>query len=177
MIFRFDDVCINSSMELHNQMTDFLLKRFPQCEVIWAVSPITHSTMERFQRVFPKEWNALSDHRTHYLLDSMGLPEYRDDVSIATHGLVHVDHRLLSKETQELSIILSAELTGASIFVPPFNKWNKDTEAICSENNLILIKYEMGWKSMEYNIYDPSQEWWYLHAREWTIDSFIKWFE
>lgn len=187
MIFRFDDVCVNSDMELHNQLTDYLFEKFPKCEIIWAVSPLVHSSEKETQRVFPKEWNALSAFQNHYFLDKMGIPAIHPKVRVATHGLCHVDHRLLSIEAQEMSIAISASLVGAKIFVPPFNKWNKDTEKACGY--MKLIKYEHGWRSMEHNKY-TSKQWrcgengksyldqqWYLHAREWTIESFKAWFE
>jgi hypothetical protein len=40
--FRFDDVCINADMELINEMTDFLFNKFPNCVVLWGVSPLVH---------------------------------------------------------------------------------------------------------------------------------------
>lgn len=177
MTFRFDDVCGTSDMELTNNLTDFLLKRFPSCRVIWAISPLVHDSQIHSQRVFPKEWNALSDFRQHYKLNTFSDIKGRDDVTVATHGLIHVDHRLLTKEAQELSIILSASLVGSNIFVPPFNKWNKETEDICKENLIELIKFEYGWQSMEFNKFNTDTKLWYLHAREWTLETFIKWFD
>lgn len=177
MIFRFDDVCINSDMELHNKMTDYLLEKFPGCEVIWAVSPLVSSLCEDNQRVFPKIWNAYSDYRIHYNLNSGGTPHIHGRTTVATHGLVHVDHRLLTKEAQEMSILVSSSLTGGKTFVPPFNKWNKDTEQICYDNGIRLIKFEDGWESMEYNKFGKYCTRWYLHAREWTFESFKAWFE
>lgn len=184
MTFRFDDVCINSDMELHNQMTDWLLDRFPGCEVIWAISPMVDSLQKSKQRVFPKIWNAMSNPIIHYNLNDLGIPCVHPGVTIASHGLVHADHRLLSRGAQELSILLSLSLIDGKyhqplkkIFVPPFNKWNKDTEEICKANFIDLIKFEDGWESMEYNKFGRYCTRWYLHAREWTMESFIKWFE
>ncbi len=34
--FRFDDVCINANMDLINDMTNFLVDRFPNCVVLWG---------------------------------------------------------------------------------------------------------------------------------------------
>lgn len=186
MTFRFDDVCINSDMKLHNQMTEYLLDTFPKCEIIWAISPIVHDSEKESQRVFPKEWNALSLIKTHYALNKMGLPQIHENVKIASHGLIHIDHRLLNYEAQELSIVLSCNLTGAKIFVPPFNKYNQNTELICLGNQIELIKYQeyhlgcptkITWKSMEYNKWNSNEHLWYLHAREWTMESFNEWFE
>lgn len=177
MKFRFDDVCGTADMKLTNQLTDILINRFPYCSVIWAISPLVHDSQKDTQRVFPKEWNALSDFRQHYKLNTFSEINGRDGVIVATHGLIHVDHRLLSREAQELSILLSASLVNANIFVPPFNKWNSDTESICFDNDIKLIKFEDGWKSMEFNKFNEDQQLWYLHAREWTIESFKAWFE
>ncbi len=176
MTFRFDDVCTNTDMDLHHDMTSYLFDKFPGCNVIWAISPLAHSGCGT--RVFPKIWNAHSDYKIHYNLDKVSIPEVKDSRVIkATHGLIHVDHRLLTKEAQELSILLSASLVGAEIFVPPFNKWNKDTEDICKENGIKLIKFEDGWESMEYNTFGNRNNMLYLHAREWTLESFKNWFK
>ena len=40
--FRFDDVCINTDMQLINEMTDFLFETFPDCKVLWGVSPFVN---------------------------------------------------------------------------------------------------------------------------------------
>ena len=134
MTFRFDDVCINCDIELHNQMTDYLFERFPDCEVIWAVSPAVIGN--EGQRVYPKIFNAFSNFKAFYMIDRIGIPPIHNKVKIATHGLFHVDHRLLTKEEQIISILASRSLIEHSIdrrvkyFVPHFNKWNEDTEAV-----------------------------------------------
>ena len=92
-----------------------------------------------------------------------------------SHGLIHVDHRLLSREAQEMSILTSCSLAKSKVFVPPFNKWNKDSEDICREHNIQLVKFEDGWLCMEYNDFNPDQELWYIHSREFTLDSFREW--
>lgn len=181
-IFRFDDVCINADMKLINDMTDYLFDKFIGCQVIWGVSPLVNDMSNEKsdiskQRIFPKINNAHSDYRIFYKVDIAGIPKLHYRATMASHGLVHVDHRLLSKEAQELSILTSASLVSAKIFIPPFNKWNKDTVDICNENDIELIKFEDGWLCMEYNEYNDTQDKWYLHAREFTIDKFKNWFE
>lgn len=180
-IFRFDDVCINANMCLINEMTHFLLEKFPFCEVIWGISPLVNDmSVENDdiskQRIFPKIYNAYSDYRVYYNVDKAGIPEINRRVRTASHGLVHVDHRLLSKEAQEMSIIVSASLAKSNMFIPPFNKWDKNTELICKENNIELVKFEDGWLCMEYNKYNESHQKWYLHAREFSFEDFKKWF-
>lgn len=180
-IFRFDDVCVNADMQLINDMTDFLFEIFPDCQVLWGVSPLVNDmSCEKSdvskQRIFPKIYNAYSDYRKFYNVDIAGLPELHHRATIASHGLIHVDHRLLDKNAQEMSILVSASLVNAKIFIPPFNKWNKFTEEVCNENGIELVKFEDGWLCMEYNDYIESQERWYLHAREFTFEDFKKWF-
>jgi hypothetical protein len=180
-IFRFDDVCINADMQLINEMTDFLFEIFPDCKVLWGVSPFVNDMSNEKneiskQRIFPKIYNAHSDHRIFYKVDKVGIPKLHDRAIMASHGLIHVDHRLLTKETQELSILTSASLVNAKVFIPPFNKWNKDTESICDEHGIELIKFEDGWLCMEYNNYNRDQQRWYLHAREFDFELFKNWF-
>jgi len=182
MIFRFDDVCVNADMELINSMTDFLFCRFPDCEVLWGVSPLVNDMSSEKseigkQRIFPKIFNAYSDYRKFYYVDKAGLPVLHHKAKMASHGLVHVDHRLLSKEAQEMSILVSSSLVKAKVFIPPFNKWNSDTDAICKEHGIELVKFEDGWLCMEYNSFDLNHKRWYLHAREFELSQFIKWFD
>jgi len=174
MIFRFDDVCQNADMQSHFDFTEYILRHI-NCSVMWAVSPIISKSEKETQRVFPRKWNALSDFRQHYKLDNIGVPGIHPRVAVASHGLVHVDHRLLSFGAQEMSILLSCSIIGATTFVPPFNKWNTHTEQICYENKIKLVKFEEGWLSMEYNEFDPSNKLWYLHAREWTLEKLQNW--
>lgn len=179
-IFRFDDVCINADLVLINEITDFLFSEIENCQVMWGISPLVHDMSNSEcsitrQRIFPKIFNAHSDHRMFYNVQKARIPELRDDVLLAGHGLVHVDHRLLNKETQEMSILVSCSLAGANIFIPPFNKWNKNTEDICKEHDIELIKFEDGWLCVEYNDFDPGHNLWYLHGREFELEEFKKW--
>jgi hypothetical protein len=179
--FRFDDVCINADMTLIQRMTDYLFDNVPHCEVIYGVSPLVHqinsSDKTEKQRIFPQVFNALSDYRNFFRVEKAGIPVMDGRAKRAGHGLIHVDHRLLSKPVQELSILASCSLVKADTFIPPFNKWNKDTGDICDEHEITLIKFEDGWRSMEHNKYSESQDLWYLHAREWTFEKFTEWFQ
>lgn len=173
--FRFDDVCINADIDLVNSITDFILQRIPNARIIFGVSPLVHSNCG--QRVYPEILNAFSDHKKFYSVNRAGIPDnLHDGATLAGHGLIHVDHRLLSFEAQEMSILISCALVNAKTFIPPFNKWNSMTEHICNEHNIKLVKFEDGWLSMEHNIYNPSHCLYYLHARAWTLDKIVKWF-
>lgn len=174
--FRFDDVCTNANMELIQEITEYLFDKFEGCKVIWGVSPLVSDGCG--ERVFPEIWNAYSDYKKFYRVDKCGMIDvFHHRVEIASHGLIHVDHRLLTKEAQEMSILVSSSLVGARKFIPPFNKWNRDTELICLHNGIELIKFEDGWKSMEYNKFSECENLWYLHAREWTIEKIKEYFK
>jgi hypothetical protein len=178
--FRFDDVCINANMNLINEMTEFLFSSFANCEVLWGVSPLVNDmsnfTGKSKERIFPEIFNAYSDHRLFFNVDNAGIPKLNSKVKLAGHGLIHVDHRLLTKEQQEMSILISSSLVKSKVFIPPFNKWNNDTDTICKEHNIELIKFEDGWLSMEHNKFNFKHNKWYLHAREFTIEQFKQWF-
>ena len=180
MIFRFDDICGNTNMKSANKMAEMILERYPKAQVIYCISPLTHSMGgDRItrQRVFPKLLNAFSDYKVFYNVDRGSLPKIPDSVLPASHGLVHVDHRLLSRDAQEMSILISCSLAKSSIFVPPFNKWNKETEEICLDAGIKLVKFEDGWLCAEYNQFDKNHDKWYMHSREFTVYSFTKWLD
>ena len=178
-VIRFDDVFINSDMDSLNQMAEFVYNL--GAKVIYCISPLSHDMRNLLpskdaQRIYPKIWNAISDYKEFYKVNLAGLPVVPTYVTRASHGLVHVDHRLLKRSAQEMSIVVSCSLSNSKIFVPPFNKWNKKTEKICKENKIKLIKFEDGWKCMEYNRFETSQKLWYIHHREFSIETFKKWF-
>jgi hypothetical protein len=178
-IFRFDDICVNADMEAAIQFAEHIRMKIPSAQVIFCISPLVHDMASEngvtSERIFPKILNAHSDYRKFYKVDNCGIPVFPDWITRAGHGLIHVDHRLLTKEAQELSVIASCSLAKASIFVPPFNKWNKNTEDICKEHGIKLVKFEDGWLCCEYNEYNPKHNLWYIHAREFTFKEFSKW--
>jgi len=166
-------------MEKANEMAKILRHKFPNCTILFCISPLVHemNTGDAVtdERIFPKIMNAYSDFREFYNVDKCGCPDIIPEVTKASHGLIHVDHRLLSKEAQEMSIMVSCSLSQSKVFVPPFNKWNKDTEAICAEQGIELVKFEDGWLCMEYNDFDVDHDLWYVHSREFELEEFKKW--
>ena len=172
-IFRFDDVCINADNKLISDMTDYLFELFPSCRVLHGVSPAVQDGCG--ERVFHKILNAYSDYTVFYNVDRIGLPPKHPRAEWCSHGLIHVDHRLLDPSAQEMSILTSCSLTKSKTFIPPFNKWNVNTANICSKHGIELIKFEDGWLCMEYNKFNRSHKNWYLHAREFTLDRFKQW--
>lgn len=177
--FRFDDICINADMDQANAFKDLILSYYPDSKIIYAISPLVHN-MDIYdesekQRIFPKLYNALSDYKAFFKVTKLGIPEIPKDVVKAAHGLVHVDHRLLTKESQELSILISTSLTDSRLFVPPFNKYNSDTEEICANSNIDLIRFEDGWRCIEYEKRSKPFTKYYLHHRELTTETLESW--
>ena len=176
---RFDDVCTNCNMSHLNEMGKFASDL--GAKVLYCISPLTHIMNEENdknkQRIYPKIMNAYSDYKEFYKVDVASLPDIPDFAIRASHGLIHVDHRLLDKKAQEMSILVSCSLAKSKMFVPPFNKWNKHTEKICKQNQIELVKFEDGWKCIEYNTFDDQTKLWYVHHREITVDQFKSWFK
>lgn len=164
--FRIDDVSVNTDLDNLSQMVKSINERYPDAKVILGISLMVSNDVG--ERVFPKIWNAFSDHRKFYGVDRVGMPNIPVDSVIASHGLVHVDHRLLTKEAQEMSILTSCSILKSKIFIPPFNKWNIWTEHICKLNNIELIKFEDGWKHLKYENFSHDRKW-YFHTHDFDL--------
>lgn len=176
MTFRFDDISANTDMRVTGEIVLHALSIYPNCRIIFGLSPLCHSNCG--QRVFPKVYSAMSDKRNFYRPDvACDIGSYPGWIETAGHGIVHINHQLLSRETQELSILTSCSLAKGKIFIPPWNQWNKETEDICKENGIELIKFEDGWKSAEHNEFDSAHELWYLHPYAWTLEKFKEWLQ
>lgn len=179
-IFRFDDVSINTDLDLLFEITQYITSKFPNCKFIYCISPICHTSKDG--RVFPQVFNALADYRKHYSANVLGVPDLirfggGPFFNTAGHGLIHVNHQLLDYQAQEMSILVSCSLAyNAKTFLPPWNKWNEITEMICEENGIELIKFEDGWRSLEHTYFDPEHYLWYMHPYAWSMEKLKKWF-
>ena len=186
--FRIDDVSVNTDIVGLVRIVAAIRDRLPDSRVLLAVSPIAHDLSEEPPhergRVFPKILNAMSDHRVFYRVDRIVLPDlilvesyFPGHVDLASHGLLHVDHRLLPREVQELSILVSSSLVKSKVLVPPYNKWNRDTEEICREHGIRLVKWEDGWRHASHNGFDPTCPHYYLHAHDTTAAEIAEWLD
>ena len=173
MIFRFDDICINSNASNDWDLTGYLFNRFPGCKIIWAVAPLVFNDCG--ERIYPEILNAKSDIANLLKVQGCGIPEIHPEVIRAGHGMWHIDHRLMGYEFQAASIISSCALVNGKVFVPPFNKYNNHTIEICKSQGIELIKFEDGWKCMEHEKYEKETKMWYLHARHWTVEKMERW--
>ena len=96
------------------------------------------------------------------------LYDYRHPLyKVASHGLYHIDHSKVSRQTQEMSIIGSCAYLKTDKFVPPFNKFNKETSDICFDNGIQMCA-STAWKNLEFEKFDPLRELWYFHSWRWT---------
>jgi len=182
--FRFDDVSVNTDDRKLDKMILFLRSTFrpQQLRIILAVSPAVvdmrecEKTLDR-ERIFPAIWHTESDHRVFYRMNGLGIPPCvhvmrKQGVEVAAHGMVHVDHRLMDRAAQELSILMSCSLLNCSVFVPPFHKWNKETEAICTEHAIMLVKYDPSWRHLAYHPFNHRNPNYYVHTHDMHYQDF-----
>lgn len=183
--FRIDDISVNTNPAKLRMMVDFLRSAFKPgaLRLILAVSPAVHDMAHcaealTRERTFPSMLHTESDFTAHYHVKRLGVPDYifeyqkQSDVVIAAHGMVHADHRLMSRGAQELSILMSCAVLGANIFVPPFHKWNHKTEAVCKAHGITIVKYDHSWRHLLYHPFDPRTKHYYVHTHDLDYHSF-----
>lgn len=190
--FRFDDVCANTDTEKLLAMVKFLRHGIPGGAVItFAVSPLVHWPTfgmvgaER-ERVFPATLHLQADFRKFYNVHGCSLSPRLPaghapgtnpvDLAdrVASHGLIHVDHRLLHRAAQEMSIVVSCSLLNTTWFSPPFHKYNQDTIDICAEHGITLDRLEFDFsgaptkRHLKYQPFDPAHRDYYLHTHDFA---------
>jgi hypothetical protein len=182
--FRFDDVSLNTDPKKLEKMIQFLRNTFKpkKLRIILAVSPAVfdmrecEKTLDR-ERTFPTIWHTESDHRIFYRMQRVGVPQciaaHRcNGCELAAHGMVHVDHRLMDRAAQELSIVMSCSLLQCKVFVPPFHKWNQHTEQICTEHGITLVKYDPSWRHLVYHAFNHRNPNYYAHTHDFHYQDF-----
>lgn len=188
--FRFDDISVNTPGRELTQLCEVITHYAPDSRLLLAVSSIVFSAEQlgtsQATRVHPSRLTAMSALTPYYKGTCAGVPEYVGvkeilglPVQWAGHGLLHVDHRLLNHQAQEMSIVTSCALARGTYFVPPYNKWNAETERICFEHDLTLVKFEDGWNHVRHNRWAPSgRRRYYLHTYDIEHpDQLAKWFQ
>jgi hypothetical protein len=179
-IIRIDDISVNLDPDRLEKFLALIRAANQDLTILLAVSPAVFDMPKRdtgngaiAERVFPSILNAHSDHKVFYKIEKIGIPFWLDemvekyDCVLASHGLIHVDHRLLPMGAQEMSIVTSLSLIKSNIFVPPFNKYNKDTELVCEENEIDLIKWEDGWNHLGYQPFANDGRNYYVHLHDY----------
>lgn len=180
MIFRFDDVCLNTRMRHLNALAQLVKNRVPNAVVQYGVSLVVNELRGYRQptdeMVFDPMYEPRSDPQCYFRVDKVGCPDdIPPGVELTSHGLIHVDHRLLSADAQAMSIAVSCSLLRTKIFTPPFHKWNSDTVFACARHGIKLQKFEDGWLSAEHNAFIPSHPMWYAHSPAVTVARFREW--
>lgn len=171
MKFRFDDVCANTSRLDLYAMTGRIKAMYPDAEIIYAITIFSKANLEG--SVYPKPPFKDNPHHFFYDVDQIFMRTY-EDITTASHGLIHGDHSRLGYDAQEMSIVMSCKILKTNIFVPPFNRWNSSTEDVCRNNGIKLLKSEDGWKSLDCEDFDSNHELWYLHPWKYNIGTFRK---
>jgi len=179
-IIRIDDISVNLSLERLERFITQIRTIDNGITILLAVSPAVFDMPGRdagegviAERVFPSILNAHSDHKVFYKIERIGIPLWLKDLSekhdcvLASHGLIHVDHRLLPIDAQEMSIVTSLSLIDSKIFVPPFNKYNQDTVEVCDRNKIDLIKWEDGWNHLGYQPFSNDGRNYYVHLHDY----------
>lgn len=179
-VIRVDDISINLDFKRLDKFLHIVKVKYPSVNILLAVSPMVFDMNlwepgheGKRERVFPSILNAKSDHRVYFEVEKIGIPEWLHDIvkkyncQLATHGLIHVDHRMLSKELQEMSIIASSSLVKSKIFVPPFNKYNQDTFDVCKEFDIKIVRWEDGWIHLGYHPFSNDNNKYYVHLHDY----------
>jgi len=173
-VVRIDDISIQTDPIRLSKFLGTLKSQYPKTQILLAVSVgvVGVPEISDSERVFPPILNAMSDHRNYFKLSRLGIPDWLPemikefDCLIGSHGLVHVDHRLLNIEAQTLSILTSTSALGTNVFVPPFNKYNKSTIEICEEHALSLVIWENGWQHLGYQEFKSDGGKYYFHMHD-----------
>jgi hypothetical protein len=182
VIFRIDDINANTFPEKLKGMISEMGK-YEEINEVWLGVSMFSSSSAIGERVFPSSWKVLSDYTVFYnndlVVDKGWIAELKNcyGVKIASHGIAHVDHRLLNYGAKEQSVLVSCKFLETDIFIPPFHKWDTELESICFNHSINLIRYELvDWKHASYNSYDPNHEFWYTHSHDWhSVEEFNGW--
>lgn len=165
LIFRNDDVTYNTDKQQLSAIYGVIHELFPNAE-IWSGITLFSGKNQKCAvygslPLKTKETNWFYRNADSFMYDYRH-PMYK----VVSHGLYHIDHSKVSRQTQEMSIIGSCSYLKADTFVPPFNKYNQDTVDICFDNN---IKFSPnGWKSLEFSQFNETHRKWYFHSWRYT---------
>lgn len=167
LIFRNDDVSENTNFKQLYELYSVIESFAPMSEIWSCVTVLSHSAPSG--AVYPSL--PLKTKPFEYFLDvnqAIANP-HMIPAKVVSHGLWHFDHTKIERELMAASIVSSCKLLYTDTFVPPFNKWSEAMSDVCRYHGIRLVKSnEEGWKSFEFNEFDPSHELWYFHSWKWT---------
>jgi len=168
IIFRNDDVCKNTNIFKLKKVYDVLTTYFSDCRIINCINVISRKT----NRGSVYDEVPFKDNPVKWFYD---INQFMDKELIeqlpfekASHGLFHVDHTKIHRDTQLMSIMGSTSYIGTTMFMPPFARWNEDTQSVCRQCGIKLLTDGRQWKSLEFEKFDPEHKFWYFHS--WRFD-------
>lgn len=167
MIFRNDDVSVNTNVSRMVDGYSVIRELFPEADIWSAVS--LFGRKNKIGSVYPSVPFKDKEQKWFYGVDGFVTMKHDLKHKVVSHGLLHFDHSKASYDTQELSILTSCNFLKANIFVPPFNRYNLDTELVCKENSIFLAGKDEKWINLESNKFNPSHKYWYYHS--WRLDA------
>lgn len=171
IIIRNDDVNPNTDYKELMEMYDIILKAVPNAE-IWTVWSVINRKLAT-SNLYPDGDLPIKEKPLDYFYrtaNQMGLPlEGGRYGKICSHGMLHICHKDMPIELQEMSIVTSCFLLRTKVFVPPFSESDKNTEIVCNKFGIELVKREE-WMPLDYKDFDPSHKKWYFHSWRYTPD-------
>lgn len=176
LIFRNDDVSGNSDFETILDIYSYIREMYgyEDVEIYSCVNLLSERNTEGsvYKDVpFKNKKATFLYKKTNDIMNRQILQSIGRMSIIVSHGLYHVDHSAIGYDAQTMSIVGSCRLLNTNIFVPPFNRFNEDTEQICKQNKIELVK-PGGWLSMEFNKFTPTHAKWYFHSWRYDLRKF-----
>lgn len=167
MIFRNDDVNPNTNIQELREMYAMIKARFPEAEIYSAVNIFgqTGGGQMPYREIKPVD---IDFAEANVVIDFRDLARIEKVVS---HGLWHLDHKHASRDLQEYSIRTSCALLETKTFVPPFWRWNDETEEICKDHGIKLwVKGD--WINLDTDVGKRNHERYLFHSWRFTPQSF-----
>jgi hypothetical protein len=170
MIFRNDDVCASTNYASLSMLYDVIRRNYPNAKIWSCISMFSKNNFQG--SVYPDL--PLKDRSRGYF---MQCDEYFKEPAIdlgvkASHGLIHLPHDEMNYQEQEISILTTCNILKTKLFVPPFNRFNGNTVDICQKHSIRLVRPDDGWRSLEFEPFNPDHDLWYFHSWRFTPQEF-----
>jgi len=168
IFIRDDDVNPYSDFDAIRSIYDIIRDNIPDAHIVSCVSLLAKTN--NYGNVYPDTPLRGKPLKYFYDVDTFLSKALLFLGTIASHGLLHVDHSKLSYDAQEMSILTSCNYLQTKLFCAPFNGYNRDTIAICNSNGIELITSKYNWLSLEFNNFNINHTHWYFHSWRYSID-------
>jgi hypothetical protein len=170
IVIRNDDVNPNTDIFQLQTIYNIIKQAVPGVEIWTAFSMISADKSDP-NHLYPAKDLPIKEQPIEYFYKNVGKVELPiksvNYEKMVSHGLLHIDHKYMPFELQEMSIVTSCFLLKTMTFVPPFSEYDNNTESVCDKYGIKLVKRD-GWKSLDYNDFNPDQKLWYFHSWRYT---------